>query len=210
MLLMSTRPRQTGWPDAEPRRTRRSRPGPPRPVPSPEVRQGRVDAWVRDAHVDDALDPGDTRCFEQGHRVGDRQGVVDPTAGETDPVGVVERRHTFERRGEAGPVREVERPDSDHRTLGRSLGMAGECPDTPARVEQQLRDGVTRVTECSRHDVQPGVRRTNAGIPHGLRVVRHVINLVWGPVMLFRVHHQWNSALTPVLSRAETERRRRS
>ena len=66
-----------------------------------------------DRDVHDALHSGVYRRVEEGPRVRHGRFVVDAAVGETNPIGVVERRRSSQRLDQARGVIEVEGSDVD-------------------------------------------------------------------------------------------------
>ena len=86
-----------------------------------------------DAHVHNPLHAGASGGVKQGPRVGHRPLVVHSAAGETHPVGVVQRGRSRQGRHQAQLIVEVEGMDVDRRPGGGPVGMPGERAHLAAR-----------------------------------------------------------------------------
>jgi hypothetical protein len=115
---------------------------------APEIRKGRCERGIRNADVNDPLNAGGLGGFEQDPAVDHRVIVVEKSVVESDPVCVVEDRHSVERRGEVIRFPEIKRECLNlSRQLRVTFDRTGQGDDFATFVEQMGRDVSPRISE---------------------------------------------------------------
>ena len=125
---------------------------------SPEIGERPIDARVRDTHVHDSPHTRSPHGVEKRPRVGNGPVVGNLTAGEANPVCVVEGGNALEGFGQLDRIMEIERSGLYGSVLRRPIWMSCDRSHVMPGVYRRQSDRAPRVAEGFGHDVDSRIR----------------------------------------------------